>query len=230
MITGDVPERLPHAGHGPRPFAPVFLTPKAVRSWEPDALVPGLGSHSDSGEPLCRPAGSPPPPPGLGLLSHSCRIPCGFTLRNREPLESPARVSLTRPQACVASVFSCHCRARESLRHGLSQPSHPDVCETLEVCASQALVNTQDHDDGSQRPPQGCAVSCSLTVLAVRPGPPRRGSSRRHRLLPGRGRPSRHCPLRGDGDPVGTPQCPSGPLIIFLIPTRACRFIFCRCL
>ena len=164
MITGDVPERLPDAGHCPRPFAPVFLTPKAVRSWEPNALVPGLGSHSDSGEPLCHPAGSPPPPPGLERLSHSCRLPCGFTLRNREPLESPARVSLTRPQACVASDFSSHCPAQDSQRHGLSQPS-------LDVCASRVLVNTQDHDDGSQRPPQGCAVSCSFPVLAMRPGP-----------------------------------------------------------
>lgn len=159
---------------------------------------------------LCRPAGFPPPPPGLGRLSHSCWLPCGFTLRNREPLESPARVSLTRPQACMASVFSCHCRARESLRHGLSQPSHPDGCETLEVCASQALVNTQDRDDGSQCPPQGCAVSCSLTVLAVRPGPPRRGSSR------GTGS------YRAVGAPAGTVHCgvtgtPWEPLSVLLV-------------
>ena len=104
----------------------------------------------------------------------------------------------------MASAFSRHPQARESLRHRLSRPSHPDGCETLEVCASQALVNKQDHDDGSWRPPWP-----GLHRL-LSPGPPRMGSSRRRGLLCGRGRPSQHCPLWGDGALTPT-ECPGDP-------------------
>lgn len=72
--------------------------------------------------------------------------PCGFTLRNHEPLEIPARlskrVSLTQPQACVASAISRHCWGTEShTSQAKSAFTPPDGCETLRglwLCKSGA--------------------------------------------------------------------------------------------